>query len=153
MQRAQNRFLALLLMLLSTAVVQAQTSEDFSLIEERAEKHRHGEDYRPTYLFQGRSAVAKYNPVSLFFGGLMLGYQKYISPQISAECLYEESCSKFGVSLIREYGLLKGAPLSIDRVSRCNRLSAIDTPLHIINPNTGKTRDSLANYRLSRKKK
>src|SRR5664279_1515879 len=32
--------------------------------------------------------ILKYNPVSLAFSGLMYSYQKWISPQISSDCLY-----------------------------------------------------------------
>lgn len=73
--------------------------------------------------FEGKS---KYNPISLFMASLMYSYQKIISPQISASCLYNPSCSAFSRQLISEYGLLKGSILTADRLMRCNRLAAYD---------------------------
>lgn len=47
-------------------------------------------------------------------------YQKIISPQISASCLYEVSCSRQSRALIQRFGIVKGVFLSADRLSRCN---------------------------------
>lgn len=79
-----------------------------------------------TYLFEGKNAFVKYNPVSLFFGGLLFAYQKTISVQIGAACPYEVSCSNFSKQCILKYGLLKGIPLTADRLTRCTKLAAID---------------------------
>jgi putative component of membrane protein insertase Oxa1/YidC/SpoIIIJ protein YidD len=78
------------------------------------------------YLFEGRSAFVKYNPLSLALGGLLYLYQKTISLQIGAACPYEVSCSNFSRQCIRKYGLIKGIPLTTDRLTRCTRLALID---------------------------
>lgn len=79
-----------------------------------------------TYLFAGRNAFVKYNPVSLTLGGLMFFYQKTISTQIGAACPYEINCSNFSKLCIQKYGLLKGIPLTSDRLTRCTRMALID---------------------------
>ncbi|MFN8357800.1 MAG: membrane protein insertion efficiency factor YidD [Spirosomataceae bacterium] len=69
-------------------------------------------------------AVQKYNPVYWFLNGSLTVYQKVISPQFSANCLFELSCSRFSRVAIQEYGIFKGMALTADRLSRCNRISA-----------------------------
>lgn len=69
-------------------------------------------------------AIQKYNPIYWFFNGSLTVYQKVISPQFSANCLFELSCSRFSRAAIQEYGIVKGLALTADRLSRCNRISA-----------------------------
>lgn len=73
-------------------------------------------------------AIKKYNPISLSLNGLLSLYQGVISPQISADCLYETSCSRFSRKALGRFGVVKGVFLSADRLSRCNRVSA--TTIH-----------------------
>lgn len=68
--------------------------------------------------------ILKYNPVYWALNGSLTFYQKVISPQISAGCLYETSCSRFSRKALQEYGIIKGVALTADRLSRCNRISA-----------------------------
>ena len=56
----------------------------------------------------------------------MYVYQKLISPQISAACPYENSCSEHSKKMIREQGFFKGIILTTDRLMRCNEVSAKD---------------------------
>jgi uncharacterized protein len=101
-----------------------------------------------SYLFEGRNAFVKYNPVSLVFGGLMMLYQKTISVQIGAACPYEVSCSNFSKACIRKYGLLKGIPLTADRLTRCTRLASIDMAAGVDYSNRrGKIFDDPDDYR------
>ncbi|TND08615.1 MAG: hypothetical protein FD123_2119 [Bacteroidetes bacterium] len=67
-----------------------------------------------------KNAFARYNPVRLMLTGAMFVYQGVISPQISAECLYERTCSNFSKAAIREIGLLRGILLTADRLTRCS---------------------------------
>ncbi|MFY7828153.1 MAG: membrane protein insertion efficiency factor YidD [Flectobacillus sp.] len=64
-----------------------------------------------------------FHPISFVLNGTLTFYQKVISPQFSANCLYELSCSRFSREAIRMYGPLKGIALSADRLARCNRIS------------------------------
>ena len=66
------------------------------------------------------------NPVSLFFGGSLYVYQNHFSQHLSASCLYHPSCSDFGKQAVQEFGLVKGTFLSLDRLTRCNRIAATD---------------------------
>lgn len=66
----------------------------------------------------------RYNPLYWAANGSLTFYQRVISPQLSADCLFELSCSRFSREAIRRFGLIKGVALSADRISRCNRLSA-----------------------------
>jgi putative component of membrane protein insertase Oxa1/YidC/SpoIIIJ protein YidD len=86
------------------------------------------------YAFKHEPIYKKYNPVYMFFGGLLYIYQKFISEQLSTNCLYEPSCSRFSVQLIRTYGI-KGIFLSADRLMRCNSVVASEIPLPIYNFN------------------
>ncbi|MCW3034355.1 MAG: uncharacterized protein QOK19_2594 [Solirubrobacteraceae bacterium] len=50
----------------------------------------------------------------------IVGYQKLISPAIPQRCKYEPSCSRYAVSALREYGILRGLVLAGWRLLRCN---------------------------------
>ncbi|AEI49368.1 protein of unknown function DUF37 [Runella slithyformis DSM 19594] len=92
------------------------------------------------------------NPVYWLLNGALTGYQKVISPQISAECLYELSCSRFSRVAIQEFGVIKGIALSADRISRCNRVAATSIEFIRISPLTGRVIDTPSMYRLKAKK-
>jgi putative component of membrane protein insertase Oxa1/YidC/SpoIIIJ protein YidD len=55
--------------------------------------------------------------------GLMWFYRNVVSEQITAECAYELSCSRFSASAIAKYGFIRGVWLTTDRLSRCNQMS------------------------------
>lgn len=47
-------------------------------------------------------------------------YQRAISPGIPQRCKYHPSCSRYAVSALREYGILRGLVLAAWRLLRCN---------------------------------
>jgi uncharacterized protein len=47
-------------------------------------------------------------------------YQRLVSPLIPPRCRYEPSCSRYAVSAIGEFGILKGLVLAGWRLLRCN---------------------------------
>lgn len=105
---------------------QSQLNDKQLLKEQNFEKHEY-DKRRVSYMFHGnRNFIVKYNPVSLVFGGLLLLYQKAISPQISVNCPYEISCSNFSKQCIQHYGLFKGVALTADRLTRCTQFTLID---------------------------
>ena len=106
--------------------LKAQEIKTNSELIEKQNFHQHKFDkHRVSFLFSdNKSAVVKYNPVTLSMGGLMYFYQKFISVQFSSSCLYNPTCSHFSKLLILEYGVFKGTFLSADRLTRCNRLAA-----------------------------
>lgn len=121
-----NNLLFVVLCLLCTSVF-SQTKTDDDLIFEKTTFVNSFESKREvTYLFAGKNAFIKYNPVSLVFGGLLYAYQKTISVQIGAACPYEVNCSNFSKRCIQQYGILKGIPLTADRLTRCTKLAGID---------------------------
>jgi len=121
-----NNLLFVFLCLLCTSVF-SQTKTDNDLIFEKTTFVNSFEAKREvTYLFAGKNAFIKYNPVSLVFGGLLYAYQKTISVQIGAACPYEVNCSNFSKRCIQQYGILKGIPLTADRLTRCTKLAGID---------------------------
>lgn len=99
------------------------------------------------YIFKNSKPIVKYNPISLAFGGLMYAYQSVISPQISAQCLYENSCSVFSVQAFNNFGLIKALGLTADRLTRCNRVSALDISEDRILRNSIKVLDPIEWYK------
>lgn len=55
--------------------------------------------------------------------GLILFYQKYLSPRKSTKCPYYPSCSAYGLEALRRFGFVKGGFLMIWRILRCNPFS------------------------------
>jgi putative component of membrane protein insertase Oxa1/YidC/SpoIIIJ protein YidD len=90
-----------------------------------------------------------YNPVKWLLHGSLDFYQKVLSPQISAGCLYHTSCSRFGRKAIKEFGIIKGVALTADRLGRCNRIAATD--IHPVRIGTdGLLHDEPFMYKLSK---
>lgn len=120
-----NKFILLFFIFPCFGSSQSDTTLDLifnkDLVQSKFEYKR-----KVTYLFEGKNAIVKYNPISLVFGGLLYAYQKTISVQIGANCPYEVNCSNFSKQCIRKYGLLKGIPLTADRLTRCTKLAGID---------------------------
>lgn len=103
---------------------------------------------RRSFLGQSDSPRVKtYNPFHLAAGGLLYFYQNTLSQQFSASCLYHPGCSDFSKQAIQEYGLLKGAFLSADRLTRCNRISAHDIHPLTINQQDHRAADPVENYK------
>ncbi|HEX3008068.1 MAG TPA: membrane protein insertion efficiency factor YidD [Bacteroidales bacterium] len=98
-----------------------------------------------------KSPVVKYNPVSLTFSSLLFTYQKWLSPQVSADCLYSPSCSEYSKQLFKRYGFIGGIITSSDRLMRCDRISATT-----INPisigKDGKVHETTDRYVLKKQK-
>lgn len=54
--------------------------------------------------------------------GLILLYQKFISPGLGRNCRFSPSCSQYGIEAIRTHGCVKGLLLTAWRIARCNPL-------------------------------
>ena len=100
---------------------------------------------------KSNSYILRYNPVSLVFSGLMYTYQRWISPQVSADCLYSPSCSEYSKLLFREYGFFKGIFTSADRLMRCDRISATTLNPISVDDNDGKIHEDVSRYRIKPK--
>lgn len=62
---------------------------------------------------------SKYNPLNYLAGSMLYIYQNIISEQISANCMYEISCSEFTKKNIEKYGLIKGTLIGLHQLSCC----------------------------------
>ena len=124
-------FTCLLIILVQYAVKAQCTGRDLELVF-NTHFDKQEEAYRPGFMFITQHKLIRYHPVSLACGGLMYFYQAVLSPQISAECPYEISCSNFGKACIKKYGIVKGIALASGRIMRCTRIASVDIhPLYI----------------------
>ena len=120
---------------------------DIEIINKKLSE-KHTDPYRRPYIYKDEPLVIKkIIPVNIVFGTSLYVYQNVFSKHISASCLYTPSCSEFSKDAIREYGALKGAILSVDRLNRCNILSAMDLNNHRLDPVTNRYPDSAARYK------
>ncbi|PJZ57229.1 membrane protein insertion efficiency factor YidD [Leptospira barantonii] len=47
-------------------------------------------------------------------------YQRYMRSLHNRECIYNPSCSNYGILSIEKYGLIKGSYYTYLRIKRCN---------------------------------
>ncbi len=121
------------------------SSQDFSVTHPRY-YHKHKVSFMQP---KSKNVFVRYNPVSLTLGTTMFFYQKVISRQFSAQCIYEPSCSNFSKQSIAEFGFFKGIFLSADRLTRCNRISALDADPLSLNLKSGHFKDNPSKYHIS----
>jgi putative component of membrane protein insertase Oxa1/YidC/SpoIIIJ protein YidD len=107
---------------------------------------------KPKFISMGKSPFVKYNPVFLTLGGMLFFYQKAISPQLQSHCPYEISCSAFSKTSIQEFGIIKGVPLTADRLTRCTQFTLIDILPSQVNEHNGSIIDNIDKYKLNEKK-
>jgi putative component of membrane protein insertase Oxa1/YidC/SpoIIIJ protein YidD len=128
-----------------------QLSESDVILIEKTKMVDHSFDpRRPEFLKIGNNAITRYNPISLFFSSSLYFYQKVISPQLQSRCPYEISCSAFSKESIEEFGIIKGIPMTADRLTRCTQFTIIDILPSQINPRTGQIIDNPSKYRIHR---
>ncbi len=128
---------------------QGDVERDRHLLSARvAASHNQENDLRGVSFMQsgGEGSLRRYNPVALTLGGMMYVYQRFISPQLPSECLYHTSCSSFSISLISEYGLVRGVVATADRLMRCNRVAALDIHPLNLHPQSGKVNEGVELY-------
>ena len=56
--------------------------------------------------------------------GLIVGYQRFLSPLLGPRCRFYPSCSAYGLQAVRVHGAVKGTMLATARVCRCNPWNA-----------------------------
>jgi putative membrane protein insertion efficiency factor len=56
--------------------------------------------------------------------GLIVLYQRFVSPFLGPVCRFEPSCSNYTREALEKYGLCRGGWLGIRRISRCHPLHA-----------------------------
>ena len=142
-------FLIVSISLSSNFSAYCQLSESEAKLIENVNLVDHSFDPRkPQFMKIGNNAFTRYNPVSLIFSGSLFFYQKVISPQLQSRCPYEISCSAFSKASIEEFGIIKGIPLTADRLTRCTQFSVIDILPSQINPRSGQIIDDVSKYRI-----
>jgi putative membrane protein insertion efficiency factor len=52
--------------------------------------------------------------------GLIIGYQRFISPMRPPTCRYYPSCSQYALTAIRRFGPVRGTWLAVRRLLRCH---------------------------------
>jgi putative component of membrane protein insertase Oxa1/YidC/SpoIIIJ protein YidD len=67
-------------------------------------------------------------------------YEKFLSSQDGSTCCFSNSCSNFCVTAVRDKGVIKGALLTADRLTRCN---GIQPGRYEIDTLTGKNIDDI----------
>jgi uncharacterized protein len=65
-----------------------------------------------TPLFRPRRLVA----------GLILIYQKLVSPNLRPNCRFQPTCSSYALEAVQRHGVLRGGWLAIKRIGRCHPL-------------------------------
>lgn len=58
--------------------------------------------------------------ITKFLLGLLIAYQKFISPLKQPSCRFYPSCSEYAIQAIKKYGILKGMGKATIRVAKCN---------------------------------
>jgi uncharacterized protein len=56
--------------------------------------------------------------------GLLVFYQRFISPMTPPTCRYYPSCSSYALTAIRRFGPIKGTWLALRRLGRCHPWAA-----------------------------
>lgn len=124
-------FPSLLLILLASSSF-SQSIVDKELLLNSCNNSKYAEK-SITYTFSQRHKVTNFLVKPLLFV-----YQKFLSKQISAECLYHTSCSEYSKLLYKRYGFTKATLSTIDRLMRCDRLSELDIKAIDRDKKTGK---------------
>ena len=153
MLRFRNSIVVLILVVCGITHINGQgILKDSELIENHItnldQHHSHNHDI--VFLLSDHpSPFVRYNPVSLALGSIMWTYQRIISPQFSASCLYSPSCSNYSKNLISDFGIFRGIILTADRLTRCNRLALMDFKVWEVDSRIGKIRESTELYRIN----
>lgn len=73
---------------------------------------------------------------------LIRGYQRAVSPGLGNNCKFEPSCSEYGAQAIAHYGVIRGIPMTVWRIARCNPLSkgGYDPPVNASPESSDQTR-------------
>lgn len=52
--------------------------------------------------------------------GLIVVYQRIVSPLLGPACRYEPSCSAYAREAIEKYGVARGGWIGVKRIARCH---------------------------------
>ncbi len=81
------------------------------------------------------------NELDALFTGLFVAYKAFLSSQDGGRCVFEPSCSVYGLRSIRKLGLIRGLLNTFDRLTRCHPQLGGD--FYPIDPQTGRLYDPI----------
>jgi uncharacterized protein len=149
MQKSFIKFLIISIILFQGFSVFAQDNRELSDLQliDKVVLSSNRKDVHRSFVNSGETSVAKkMNPLRFSYGVALYVYQNGISRHISADCLYTPSCSEYSKIAIRETGLLHGLVLTLDRINRCNVISAQDLKHYERDPRTGRYPDPVSRH-------
>lgn len=88
---------------------------------------------RKVLSLKNKGIISKINPVTYISAGLLFVYQRLISEQIQAECMYVTSCSSYTKFQIEKNGF-RGFLLGINQLNNCGPFALYDYPSCKISP-------------------
>jgi hypothetical protein len=59
-----------------------------------------------------------------FLLALIRGYQRFLSPLLGSNCIYQPTCSQYTYEAIARHGIWRGTWLGIKRIARCHPFHA-----------------------------
>jgi putative component of membrane protein insertase Oxa1/YidC/SpoIIIJ protein YidD len=75
--------------------------------------------YRSVMKIKHKSFLQKINPVQYISAALMFSYQRFLSPQLQATCMYQTSCSEYTKLSVEQLGLFPGVMLGFYQFQSC----------------------------------
>ena len=54
--------------------------------------------------------------------GLILIYQKLVSPNLGPNCRFQPTCSQYALEAVQRHGAMRGTWLAIKRIGKCHPL-------------------------------
>lgn len=119
--------------------VRAQSpAQDIALLRQKVEKKQ---------LVAQAKQERRFRPVAFVFGLGLKAYQAGISEQLATNCAFETTCSRFSSQLVHEFGFVKGYFLTFDRISRCTKISSMETyPIRL--NGSQKIKETVADFRM-----
>ena len=54
--------------------------------------------------------------------GLILIYQKLVSPNLGPNCRFQPTCSQYALEAVQRHGVMRGGWLAIKRIGKCHPL-------------------------------
>ncbi|MCX7987142.1 MAG: membrane protein insertion efficiency factor YidD [Bacteroidales bacterium] len=125
-----------------------QPLPDKMLILQKPKVELHQINRNPQFGFSKNARwYVRYNPVYISSACMLYLYQKILSPQFSASCGYDPSCSAMSKKLISEFGVFKGVLYTADRLTRCNKFSFAELEPDEIDPKDGKVHEDVERYK------
>jgi len=103
---------------LLTVNLGAQTPKDLALLNRAFQP-----DARQRLTERYEDSRKNPNELQAVLSGLFLFYKSFLSSQDQNRCNFSPSCSEFGLEAVKEFGVVRGAVCTLDRLTRCNGFS------------------------------